>query len=290
MDSRIDSSETQGPERGWRARWGAWLPWVACGVFFGAGLAAPLRTAVWLLPAVLAAAAVGAIAGLAGWRGGLRRLAMAAAAVLITFVVLWGAIMSGDTRLAPAEFQTKDLRVHSLLADVPLHDVWAFRLRGGTDGMTLSEAREVMSEASPYDMNTIVVVLVGTRFLLGDLFGWDDEKYFDLDASYVNRLTEADRARTQVEPGSGSEMFRVLYAFENEATAEMMNHTAHAFFCMALEPAGDGYTMYWAIYLRETSGLTPVYMALIDPFRRYIVYPAMARRVESAWAERFAGD
>ena len=121
----------------------------------------------------------------------------------------------------------------------------------------------------------------------GGLLGIDDEKYFDPASSYTRRLTEEDRARTLEQPGTASGLYRTVYVFENEQLAEMMNRTAHAFFCMALEPAGDGYTMYWAIYVRETGGLTPIYMSLIDPFRRYIVYPAIVRSVERTWAARW---
>ncbi len=85
-------------------------------------------------------------------------------------------------------------------------------------------------------------------------------------------------------------MFRTVYTFDDEALAEMMNRTAHAFICMALEPVTDGYRMYWAIYVRETSRLTPLYMALIDPFRRYIVYPAIVTATEREWTARWGNS
>jgi hypothetical protein len=31
----------------------------------------------------------------------------------------------------------------------------------------------------------------------------------------------------------------------------------------------------------------PIYMALIEPFRRFIVYPALLRRLRRAWSERY---
>jgi hypothetical protein len=34
-------------------------------------------------------------------------------------------------RIDPAEFRARPLRVHALLHDVPLEDVWAIRLHGG---------------------------------------------------------------------------------------------------------------------------------------------------------------
>jgi len=42
-------------------------------------------------------------------------------------------------RISPTEFYALPLRVHSFLADVPLHDVWAVDLPTHRDGVTLSE-------------------------------------------------------------------------------------------------------------------------------------------------------
>jgi hypothetical protein len=34
--------------------------------------------------------------------------------------------------------------------------------------------------------------------------------------------------------------------------------------------------------------LTRIYMATIDPFRRFIIYPALIRQVQAAWARVYA--
>jgi hypothetical protein len=265
----------------------SWVLWIACGALLGAAAAGPLKLAIWLVPAALTIGAAGVFAGLQGLGGALRRLGLAFAALIFNFAFLWSVTTGGEPRLTPSEFRAKDFRVNSFLADVPLHDVWVFHLQGGDDGLTLLDAQEVLAQGSPLDANTAVAVLVGFRMLVGGLIGMDDEKYFDPSASYTRRLTEEDRARMLEEPGTGSELFRTVYAFENEELAEMMNLTAHAFFCMAIEPTGDGYTMYWAIYVRETGGLTSIYMSLIDPFRRHIVYPAIVGGVERTWAAQW---
>lgn len=264
-----------------------WILWLACGALLGAAAAGPLKLALWVVPGALAVGAAGVFAGLKGLGGALRRLGLAFAALIVNFAFLWSATTGGEQRLTPAEFQAKDFRVNSFLADVPLHDVWVFHLQGGDEGLTLHDAQEALAGASPLDANAAVAVLVGFRMFFGGLIGLDDEKYFDASSAYARRLTEEDRARTLEQPGTGGELFRTVYAFENEELAEMMNRTAHAFFCMAIEPADDGYTMYWAIYVRETGGLTPIYMSIIDPFRRYIVYPAIVQTVERTWAARW---
>lgn len=273
--------------RAGRMRSSAWALWIACGATLGAAGAGPLRLAIGLVPAGLSLGTAGVLTGLEGFRGALRRLELVVAALLLNFVFLWSVTIGDVQSRSSAEFQSRNFRVHSLLADVPLHDVWVFHLRGGRDGLTLQDAQEVFAGQSPLDANTAVATLVAVRMFVGDLLGWDEEKYFDRSASYVKRLTEADRLRTLEQPGVGDGLFKTVYAFENEALAEMMNRTAHAFFCMAIEPAEGGYTMYWAIYVRETSALTSRYMAFIDLFRRTLVYPAIVRGVERVWAARW---
>jgi len=68
---------------------------------------------------------------------------------------------------------------------------------------------------------------------------------------------------------------------------EARNATVHAFIAAALRPRTDGYTLYAAIYVKPVGRITPLYMALIDPFRRLIVYPSLIRRIQAAWARGF---
>src|SRR5437667_8825349 len=46
-------------------------------------------------------------------------------------------------RIDPGEFRACPLRVHALLHDVPLEDVWAIRLTGGGAGRTIQDVRAV---------------------------------------------------------------------------------------------------------------------------------------------------
>ena len=69
--------------------------------------------------------------------------------------------------------------------------------------------------------------------------------------------------------------------------SEIRNATVHAFSCMALVPLASGYRLYWAIYVKPVSRLTPLYMVLIEPFRRFIVYPAILRRLRTRWTAAY---
>jgi hypothetical protein len=82
--------------------------------------------------------------------------------------------------------------------------------------------------------------------------------------------------------------FRFLYELDDEALLEIRNATVHAFLCTALRPSDTGYRLFWAVYVRPVSWLTPLYMALIEPFRRFIVYPSLFRSVARAWHELYA--
>ena len=56
---------------------------------------------------------------------------------------------------------------------------------------------------------------------------------------------------------------------------------------MAMERAKDGYVAYWAIYVKNSSWFTPLYMTLIDPFRRVFVYPPVIKAMEEGWTKAY---
>ena len=185
-------------------------------------------------------------------------------------------------RIAPADFQQLPLRCHSLLADVPLHDVWAVELEGGGPGRTVQDARKLLGGEGK-SSSVAVRALFAIRWKLGELFGWDDARHDSPETSYLNRLTDDDRARSRVAPGTRDGSFRTLYTFDHESLSEIRNATVHGFLGLALMPRDGGYTLYLGIYVKPVSRLTPFYMALIDPFRRLIVYPSMTRRAKQRW-------
>jgi hypothetical protein len=186
-------------------------------------------------------------------------------------------------RVTPAAFRALDLRCHTLLDQVSLHDVWAFPLEGGGPGRTVRDAHAVLFGDRRQPPNVAVRGLFALRAALGSLFGWDAESHDQPAESFLARLTEADRARSQVVPGTRQGGFRVLYVFDDEAVSEIRNATVHAFLVLALTPRPGGYTLYLAIYVRAISRLTPFYMAFIDPFRRLVVYPSLGRSAQRGW-------
>jgi hypothetical protein len=84
-----------------------------------------------------------------------------------------------------------------------------------------------------------------------------------------------------------TDSFASSTAFENEQLDELVNRTAHAGALSALVEAAAGYRFYFAVYVREVSRFTPLYLAAIDPFRKVIVYPALLRSVSAQWNATF---
>lgn len=186
-------------------------------------------------------------------------------------------------RVDPDEYLRLPLRVHEFLSDVPLHDVWRMRLRGGTPGRTVRDVVSLFVDIGRTGVNPGARALFGIRRMIGQAFGWDREVPSASKISYVGRLSAEDRARSLNRPGSRLGFWTVVYTFDREALGEVINRTVHAFLLFALQPAEDGYTLYWAIHVKPVNRFTPFYLAVIDPFRRYLIYPALIRRFEEVW-------
>jgi Protein of unknown function (DUF2867) len=191
-------------------------------------------------------------------------------------------------KISPREFLELPLRVHSFLKDVPLHDVWIVDLPGGREGITLQEFRSRRRAGTGDDIPYAAKALLQIRFFLGRVFRLDAERPGQKSGSYIKLLTEADRVASLVPPGSKDGPFDVVYVFPNETLSEIINATVHAFLAQTLTRTSTGYRLYWAIYVRPGGWITPAYMALIDPFRRWIVYPPILDKVREQWIRFYA--
>jgi Protein of unknown function (DUF2867) len=189
-------------------------------------------------------------------------------------------------QISEREFEVLPLRVHAFLADVPLHDVWAVDLPRPRAGITLDEFRHRVASARLFTPSPAVRALLAVRLFVGRLLGWDRTPSEGTSPTFADRLTPADRARSLapagMREGSGA-LFRVVYRFENEQLDEVINRTAHAAALSALVETANSYRFYFAVYVRNVGPLTPLYMALIDPFRKVIVYPSLLRSVRANW-------
>jgi len=189
-------------------------------------------------------------------------------------------------QISKQEFERLPLRVHNFLAGVPLHDVWAIDLPRARSGITLDEFLQAASTRL-FTCSAVVRMLVNTRLFIGRLFGWDREPTAIAWQSFSTGLTAADRSKSFVPAGTREGLFRVVYRFENEQLLEVINRTAHAAALSALVETANAYRFYFAVYVRSVSHFTPIYMAMIDPFRKLLVYPSILRTVRAKWTETF---
>ena len=189
-------------------------------------------------------------------------------------------------QISTREFERLPLQVHDFLAGVPLHDVWAVDLPRVRSGITLDEFLRAAG-SRPFTLFPIVRALLNIRLFVGRLFGWDREPDATVRETFATRLTTADRSKSLAPAGTREGPFRMVYRFENEQLLELINRTAHAAALSALVETANAYRFYFGVYVRRVGRLTPVYMALIDPFRKLIVYPSLLRGVRTTWNRTF---
>jgi hypothetical protein len=132
-----------------------------------------------------------------------------------------------------------------------------------------------------------VRTLLNIRFFAGRLLGWDREPASTAWESFTTRLTTDDRSRSLALASTPEGLFRVVYRFENEQLLELINRTTHAAALSALVETANGYRFYFGVYVQNVGRLTPIYMALVDPFRKLIVYPSLLRSVRATWNQAF---
>jgi hypothetical protein len=186
---------------------------------------------------------------------------------------------------SPTEYLSLKLRAHELLHDVPLFDVSVVDLPDGGAGRKVADVRALESTATP---SRIANALYGVRHLLGRMFGWDRGQIRP-EESLLPRLSERDYRDSEITPGTPDGAFLILYQFANEALSETLNATVHGWVCTALARTEAGYRLYWGVYVLPVSWLTRPYLIAIEPFRRFVLYPAMLRRIRLAWLTAF-GD
>jgi hypothetical protein len=189
-------------------------------------------------------------------------------------------------QISAQEFERLPLRVHAFLAGVPLHDVWAVDLPRTRSGITLDEFLRTAS-ACLLTGSPVVRALLNIRFFVGRLLGWDREPSATAWETFTTRLTTADRSKSLAPAGTCDGLFRIVYRFENEQLLEVVNRTAHAAALSALVETANAYRFYFGVYVRNVGRFTPVYMALIDPFRKLVVYPLLLRSVRATWNQSF---
>ncbi len=183
-----------------------------------------------------------------------------------------------------AEFEQLPLYAHRFLAGVPIHSIDRLELPGGRSGMTILEIKEKAGfKTAKLEAGRVTRFLFWLRGEIGKLFGWDDAPELVSSVSYLSRIDEDQRKRSLVTPGEREGISRVLYCFEHEFLAEIINKTVHCFWLMTATPTPSGYVLYTTVYVQRLNWFTPVYMTLVGPILKWIVYPALQKSMLAQW-------
>ena len=193
------------------------------------------------------------------------------------------------TRLPNNAHTSRPWRIHELTRDFRLEDVWALPGRGGPDDFPRLVA--LIASLDPSQSSSRAArTLWAIRWKVGELLGWDSP-----DAGVGSRVpTLRDRLPADLRDASGPDFdplpFTSLYLIDDEFAAEIANRTMHGVMHIGRVPdEAGGARAQMAVLVKPNGLFGTAYMAAIRPFRHLIVYPALMRTIERAWAER-AGD
>ena len=188
-------------------------------------------------------------------------------------------------RLPNSAHTARPWRIHELTRDFRLEDVWSLASGGGPDDFPRL-VQMIASRDPSQSSSRAVRALFAIRWKIGALLGWDgpDSGVGARVPTLRDRLP-ADLLDAPSGPDFGALPFTSLYLLDDEWAAEIANRTMHGVMHIGWVPdqAGD-FRAQMAVYVKPNGVLGTVYMATIRPFRHVIVYPAMLREGQRAWA------
>lgn len=196
-------------------------------------------------------------------------------------------------------------RIHTVVADFRLEDVWTLpSVGGGSDDF--AAAIEMVARFNPAKAKSLPTrMLWGLRDRLGTWFAMGRISMpVSSSAGTAERLPipgtheyslagrlPADLRGTADDVHFASLPFVPLYRTANEFAAEISNGTVHGVLHLAWADRGDGHHQgQMAVYVKPRGRFGEAYMAFIKPFRYLIVYPALQRQIERSWNQGSQGQ
>jgi uncharacterized protein DUF2867 len=193
-------------------------------------------------------------------------------------------------RLPNTAHTSRPWRIHGLIPDFRLEDVWALPTPGGPDDFP--RLVQQMASGNPAASSSRAArTLWAIRWKIGELLGWDGPDGGPGSA----RPTLRERLPPDLRDGpSGPDFdiapFTSLYLLDDEWAAEIVNRTVHGVMHIGWVPdQSRGHRGEMAVYVKPNGLLGNVYMAAIRPFRHLIVYPPLMGEIEREWRAG-AGD
>jgi hypothetical protein len=203
-------------------------------------------------------------------------------------------------RLPNSTHESHPWRIHEIVPDFTLEDVWALPAEGGADDFpALLEVGAAFDPANSQSRATRALWKLRDR--LGGWFGLgrirvagegSNAPVGELSIPGTGEVSLAGRLPDDLRDTSAgmdfdSLPFAFLYRTDTEFAAELSNQTVHAVMHLAWVEQGEGrFQGQMAVYVKPRGAFGRAYMALIKPFRYVIVYPALMRQFEWAWDRR----
>jgi Protein of unknown function (DUF2867) len=173
-------------------------------------------------------------------------------------------------------------RIHELVPDFRLEDVWALPTPGGPGDFPRLVER-VASGPPERGASAVGRVIWAIRWKLGALLGWDDQDRVRDRPTLRDRLP-ADLRDGSPGPNLEQKPFTPIYLLENEFAAEIVNRTVHGVMHLGWVEDEDGvWRGQMGVYVKPNGLLGHAYMAAIKPFRHVLIYPPLMREMERAW-------
>ncbi len=188
-------------------------------------------------------------------------------------------------RVDPTEYESLSLEAFQLVQGFDLHDVWLVELEGSTS-CTVQDLRSLITPERFRSLNPVVRALFFIRSALGRIFRLDSASSDGPARRVVERVPARLANASLVPPGTPEGPFQTLYTLPAEAAYQVLNATVHAILIVAVTQSVSGHRFFWATYLKPVGRITSLYMRVIDPFRRAIVYPGLESWLKRAWLTR----
>ena len=203
-------------------------------------------------------------------------------------------------RLPNAVHESRPWRIREIAPDFTVEDVWALPLAGGYDDF--EAALGLLASFDPANADSGAArALWRFRDRLGRGLGLGRistaaEGPSRLPIPGTSETTLAARLPDDLRgTAAGIEfgdlpfipLYRTDAGGDREFAAEVSNRTVHGVMHLGWVDEGEGrYRGQMAVYVKPRGRFGKGYMALIRPFRYWVVYPALMRQVERAWKER----
>jgi hypothetical protein len=199
----------------------------------------------------------------------------------------------GTVRLPNSAHEAGPWRIREIAPDFTVEDVWALPVEGGAQDFEALVDIAVSSDPARAESGP-ARALWSLRDRLGGWFGLgrisEETESDELPIPGTNETSLSGRLPDDLRGTANgltfaSLPFEPLYRTDDEFAAEISNRTVHGVMHLAWADRGEGtYQGQMAVYVKPRGQLGRGYMALIRPFRHWIVYPALMRQIERAWA------